>query len=66
MSEILYQPDPECPPDTMYLLPQVRTVVFYLDKGPAPTWEQEIMALVNAYGAAAIRGDVGVITECRR
>lgn len=55
----------DAPPDTILLLPPVRAVVFCPMKGPAPTWEEEIMALVNAYGAAAQRGEVGVLIACK-
>lgn len=55
--------DPDCPPDTAYLLPQVSVVVYYPIKQLAPTVEQEICAIVNAYLAAAEQGQIGVITN---
>jgi hypothetical protein len=51
----------DCPPGTAFLIPQVQATVFYPNTQPAPTWEQELEAILNAYLAAAKAGQVGII-----
>lgn len=52
------------PEGRAFLMPTVDVTVFYPAKQPAPTIEQEVSAIVNAYLAAARQGRIGVI-DCR-